>query len=160
MTKQYAASAAATFTQPHWYDKILDALLGEDETQPKNRLALICTECRLVNGQAPPGVRTLEDVGRWRCGGCGAWNGKEKREEEVVAGLVQGWESERKAREKDLNASTDGGIDSDNRETEDDAGIAAGTDEGSGIDIAEDLNPDNLPPARSTRSRAKGKGRK
>ena len=55
-----------------WYDRITDALLGEDETSPRARLALICDNCRLVNGQAPPGVRRLEDVGKWRCGGCGA----------------------------------------------------------------------------------------
>ena len=55
-----------------WYDRITDALLGEDETLPRTRLALICENCRLVNGQAPPGVKRLEDVGKWRCGGCGA----------------------------------------------------------------------------------------
>ena len=50
----------------------MDVLLGEDETLPRARLALICSNCRLVNGQAPPGVKRLEDVGKWRCGGCGA----------------------------------------------------------------------------------------
>jgi endoplasmic reticulum junction formation protein lunapark len=30
-----------------------------------------------VNGQAPPGVKNLEEVGRWTCGGCGACNGVE-----------------------------------------------------------------------------------
>lgn len=54
-----------------WYDRIMDVLLGEDETLPGARLALICSNCRLVNGQAPPGVKRLEDVGKWRCGGCG-----------------------------------------------------------------------------------------
>ena len=55
-----------------WYDRIMDVLLGEDETLPRARLALICSNCRLVNGQAPPGVKRLEDVGKWRCEGCGA----------------------------------------------------------------------------------------
>lgn len=55
-----------------WYDRVMDVLLGEDETLPRARLALICSKCRLVNGQAPPGVKRLEDVGKWRCGGCGA----------------------------------------------------------------------------------------
>ena len=71
---------AHQYNQPHsprWYDRILDVMLGEDETLPQNRLALICQRCRLVNGQAAPGVKTLEEVGRWRCGGCGAWNGVE-----------------------------------------------------------------------------------
>ncbi|OJJ50719.1 hypothetical protein ASPZODRAFT_86281 [Penicilliopsis zonata CBS 506.65] len=77
---------AATPTTPpqyiehpnHWYDRLLDVLLGEDETQPKNRIVLICTSCRLVNGQAPPGVKDLAELGRWRCASCGAWNGEEK----------------------------------------------------------------------------------
>lgn len=160
LTKQYSASTAATFTQTHWYDRILDALLGEDETQPKNRLALICGECRLVNGQAPPGTRTLEDVGRWRCSGCKAWNGKEKVKEDDVAGLVQGWEAERKRKEKDLSASTDGGVDSDNMETEDDRAIVTGVDEGSGVDLAEESTEEILPPSKSTRSKSRGKGKK
>ena len=70
-----AFSAAPQYSQANersrWYDRITDALLGEDETSPRARLALICDTCRLVNGQAPPGIRRLEDVGKWRCGGCG-----------------------------------------------------------------------------------------
>jgi endoplasmic reticulum junction formation protein lunapark len=54
-------------------------MLGEDETAAKNRLALICDNCRLVNGQAPPGVRTLEELGRWRCSACNSWNGVDAR---------------------------------------------------------------------------------
>lgn len=61
----------------HWYDRVLDLLLGEDETHPKNRLALICKTCRLVNGQAPPGTKTLPDLGQWRCFGCRTLNGEE-----------------------------------------------------------------------------------
>ncbi|ORY17814.1 hypothetical protein BCR34DRAFT_474340 [Clohesyomyces aquaticus] len=159
LTRQYSSSTAATFTQTHWYDRILDALLGEDETQPKNRLALICTECRLVNGQAPPGTRTVEDIGRWRCGGCGAWNGKEKVKEDIVAGLVQDWEAERKAREQEPCASTDGDVDSDNRETEEDVALA-GTDSGSGVDLTEQMVEESQPPSKSTRSKSKGKGKK
>ncbi|KAF2026180.1 hypothetical protein EK21DRAFT_116076 [Setomelanomma holmii] len=161
ITKQFSAAPATTFTQTHWYDRILDALLGEDETQPKNRLALICSECRLVNGQAPPGARGLEDVGRWRCGGCHAWNGKDKPHEDV-AGLVKGWEAERKAKAKEPSGSLDGGIDSDNRETEDDAGVAA-ADESSGVDVAEaemEEIVETPPPSKSTRSKTKGKGKK
>jgi endoplasmic reticulum junction formation protein lunapark len=58
-----------------WMDRLVSALMGEDETLPTNRLALLCASCRLVNGLAPPGVRTLEELGRWRCASCGAWNG-------------------------------------------------------------------------------------
>lgn len=61
---------------PQWYDRILDLMLGEDETAPRNRIVLICPSCRLVNGQAPPGTRTLADVGKWKCMGCGAMNGE------------------------------------------------------------------------------------
>ncbi|EXJ80734.1 hypothetical protein A1O3_07018 [Capronia epimyces CBS 606.96] len=69
---------------PHWYDRILDVLLGEDETAAKNRLVLLCSRCHLVNGQAPPGVKTLEELGRWRCSSCGAWNGVESEGAKVV----------------------------------------------------------------------------
>lgn len=60
---------------PHWYDRILDVMLGEDENLAKNRIVLLCQSCRQVNGQAPPGIKTLEDLGKWRCQNCGAWNG-------------------------------------------------------------------------------------
>lgn len=61
----------------HWYDRVLDLLLGDDETSPKNRIALICSSCRLVNGQAPPGTKSLTELGKWRCSRCEAWNGEE-----------------------------------------------------------------------------------
>jgi len=63
----------------------MDLLLGEDETNPKNRVVLICKKCRLVNGQAPPGVKTLEDVGKWRCLECGTTNGEESEAKKLVA---------------------------------------------------------------------------
>lgn len=65
----------------HWYDRIFDVLLGEDETAPKNRIVLICQACRTVNGQAPPGTRSLAELGLWRCMSCGASNGVEKEDE-------------------------------------------------------------------------------
>lgn len=77
-------STAPYDNAPHWYDRILDVLLGEDETLAKNRLALLCLNCRLVNGQAPPGVKTLEELGRWRCQSCGAWNGVEAETAKAV----------------------------------------------------------------------------
>jgi hypothetical protein len=61
----------------HWYDRVLDLLLGEDETSPKNRIILICQNCRLVNGQAPPGTKSLAELGKWKCFGCGKLNGEE-----------------------------------------------------------------------------------
>lgn len=139
--KQYSSGPATSFTQSHWYDRILDALLGEDETQPKNRLAMICSECRLVNGQAPPGARTLEDIGKWRCGGCKAWNGKERPHDEV-ASLVQTWDAERAVR--------------DAEEQDEDA------DEDDEEPVVEEIVhvKDETPPSKSTRSKTKGKGKK
>ena len=67
----------------------MDVLLGEDETSPKNRLALICKKCRLVNGQAPPGIKQLEDVGKWQCYGCGTMNGEESEEQQLVAQMKE-----------------------------------------------------------------------
>ncbi|KAI9836103.1 MAG: hypothetical protein M1819_001719 [Sarea resinae] len=81
---QYSAFRSGT-EEPKWYDRIMDVLLGEDETLPKNRLALLCEHCKLVNGQAPPGVKRVADIGKWRCGGCGAWNGEEKDAKKLVA---------------------------------------------------------------------------
>lgn len=83
-TAEFAPNAFPTLPQyapvregRHWYDRLVDVLLGEDESLPSKRLALICNRCRLVNGQAPPGVKRLEDVGQWRCGSCGSINGEE-----------------------------------------------------------------------------------
>jgi hypothetical protein len=78
--------APASAPAPAWYDRILDVVLGEDETSSKNRFALICAapSCRLVNGQAPPGARSLEDVGWWRCKGCGEMNGVESEVGKVL----------------------------------------------------------------------------
>lgn len=58
--------------------------MGEDETSPKNRIALICQQCRVVNGQASPGIKSLAELGKWRCFRCGAWNGEEDEATKVV----------------------------------------------------------------------------
>ena len=102
----------------------------------------------------------MEDVGRWRCGGCRAWNGKEKAKEEVVAKLVRGWEEERMEREKEVQRVSDGG-DEDESEEEEESG-SLGVDEGTAGDVKEEEEEEVVekPVARSTRSRAKGKGRK
>ncbi|KAK8249484.1 hypothetical protein IWZ00DRAFT_272735 [Phyllosticta capitalensis] len=85
----FPAQYAPEVREPAWYDRILDVLMGEDETSPKNRYALICTHCRLVNGQAPPGVKSLEDVGKWKCMGCSGWNGQENETQKLVNRLSQ-----------------------------------------------------------------------
>lgn len=80
---QYAQAGDAN-AGGNWYDRILDLLMGEDETSPKNRVVLICQSCRLVNGQAPAGTRRLADLGKWRCFGCGSMNGEEDEAAKVV----------------------------------------------------------------------------
>jgi len=80
---QYAQGGEMNFGG-HWYDRVLDLLMGEDETLPKNRMALICQSCRLVNGQAPPGTKSPADLGKWRCFSCGAWNGEEDEATKAV----------------------------------------------------------------------------
>ncbi|KAI9736233.1 MAG: hypothetical protein M1834_001119 [Cirrosporium novae-zelandiae] len=95
INEEFAPNAFPTPTQysipeqPRWYDRLMDVLLGEDENLPKNRMALICKHCRLVNGQAPPGLMRLEDVGRWKCGGCGGWNGVEDEVRKMVARIKE-----------------------------------------------------------------------
>lgn len=64
-------------------------LLGEDETSPKNRLVLICQNYQLVNGQAPPRIKSLGELGRQRCKNCGAWNNEETEARKVIADIQQ-----------------------------------------------------------------------
>lgn len=146
---QYSAPSSA---QSSWYDRLLDVLLGEDETQPKNRIVLICSQCRLVNGQAPPGTKRLEQIGKWRCSGCGGWNGvdegsetrkllEEVAEQQQVKEQSTGLPRGRAAPMESLRVPHMDGVDDDT-----DGGAS------SGIDAAEDT-----PPSRSTRSRTKGK---
>lgn len=81
--QQYATGETANL-EGSWYDRVLDLLLGEDEAAAKNRMVLICPNCRLVNGQAPPGTKTLAELGRWRCFGCGTMNGEEDETAKAV----------------------------------------------------------------------------
>jgi hypothetical protein len=85
---QYDRSSESN-AEGKWYDRILDLLLGDDETSPKNRIVLICKHCRLVNGQAPPGVRRIEELGKWRCIGCGGWNGEVDEGAKIVEEIKQ-----------------------------------------------------------------------
>lgn len=101
----------------------MDVILGEDETRPANRMALICSHCRLVNGQAPPGVKRLEEVGRWRCAECHQWNGKEnvvqqilqdvKKEDAVVKADSARASAEEMTEKRVLRAGYDGTADED-----------------------------------------------
>lgn len=160
-TAEFAPNAFAAAPQyggePNWYDRILDVLLGEDETSPKNRIALICDNCRLVNGQAPPGKKTLEEIGRWRCGGCGSWNGKENETKKLVRQIAA------TAQAPDMPevavATADPEPDAVEESASDDAVEDEVEADAENKDLAEDkaVGTAMETPARSTRSRTKGK---
>lgn len=76
--------------ESRWYDRLFDVILGEDETAPKNRIVLLCASCRLVNGQAPPGIKSISEIGKWRCMNCGAENGVEEDEGKRIVREVLG----------------------------------------------------------------------
>lgn len=82
--------AMAISAPPRWYDRILDLMLGEDETVPKNRIVLICRTCRLVNGQAPPGTKSLAELGSWKCMSCGAMNGELDEGQKIMREVLGG----------------------------------------------------------------------
>lgn len=93
--------------ETHWYDRVFDVLLGEDESAAKNRIVLLCQNCRLVNGQAPPGTRTLAEVGKWRCMACHATNGEEDEGNRIVEEvLAQESESKPDANEERVEAQS------------------------------------------------------
>ncbi|RKF59865.1 putative protein lunapark-b protein [Erysiphe neolycopersici] len=86
-SSEYAPSKKNS-VEDHWYDRFLDLLLGENEMLPKNRLVLICQYCRLINGQAPPGIKSLESLGNWRCYSCNAMNGEEMKATAEVQRMI------------------------------------------------------------------------
>ncbi|KAL3493302.1 hypothetical protein BJX62DRAFT_235379 [Aspergillus germanicus] len=155
-----------------WYDRLLDVLLGEDETQPKNRIVLICGTCRLVNGQAPPGVKSLEELGRWRCGGCGAWNGEESAAKKVLAdikaeaGPVVESDPELDAEHRS-SASTDDGVivprdedgeeDGDHEQEQENVESQSSSGAETPSEEVEEEEPQDAP---RTRSQARRRGRK
>lgn len=109
-------------SEPHWYDRIFDVLLGEDEMAPKNRIALICQTCRLVNGQAPPGTRSLGELGEWRCMSCGASNGTPKEDEgkRIVREVLSSGTAER----SDADASDESEDEPEQQDMEEASGTA------------------------------------
>jgi hypothetical protein len=97
---------ATTQDGPHWYDRILDILLGEDETAPKNRIILICRVCRQVNGQAPPGTKSLAELGTWRCVSCHVLNGEMDEGEKLVREVLES-QTKRQGRSESLSGDSD-----------------------------------------------------
>lgn len=85
--------------------------MGEDETAPKNRIVLICQKCRLVNGQAPPGVKNVAELGAWKCMGCGTTNGEldegKKIIQEVLSSKKTAPNESESADERDTDESSD-----------------------------------------------------
>ncbi|KAI9826130.1 MAG: hypothetical protein M1832_000579 [Thelocarpon impressellum] len=144
--------------KPHWYDRVLDLLLGEDETQPKNRVVLICQHCRLVNGQAPPGVKDVEEVGKWRCAGCGGWNGEDSKARKLVDEIteqVRGEGDGRRTGEGDPEEAGDSEEDAVLVPTSRDVSEAEIEDQAADDDEARDKQP-----AKPRRGRSKGSGKK
>lgn len=128
--------------ESHWYDRLFDTLLGEDETAAKNRIALICHSCRLVNGLAPPGTKTLAGLGVWKCMACGAANGEVDEGRKIVREVLS-------ARQAD-------GDDDD----DDDGPRSEGSKELNGHDGDAGVDKDKVDgPATGVRSR-RGKGKK
>lgn len=86
---------------PRWYDRIMDLMLGEDEMASKNRIVLICQNCRLVNGQAPPGTKSLAELGTWRCISCGSLNGEMDEGKKIIREVLGSTKSNSRPRSKD-----------------------------------------------------------
>ncbi|KAI9769981.1 MAG: hypothetical protein M1840_003692 [Geoglossum simile] len=155
--------------EPRWYDRILDLLLGEDETLPRNRLALVCAHCRLVNGQAPPGIKRLEDLGKWRCGGCQGWNGMEEETKKIIAearGQARSHISEKRAvghagseEPEEAHTGADDAVpvpDKDSNTSEEQRDLRKG-DDGEQNDESDDESKPSPPP--KPKGRPKGSGR-
>lgn len=109
---------------------------------------MICSGCRLVNGQAPPGIKTLEELGRWRCGSCGIWNGVESETTQILSSLRQdavpvGDSSE---------ALSKADADPQSSEGSDEAGMVASSEE----EQSEDPKPE---PVRRSKRSGKGKAK-
>lgn len=70
-----AYSQAGSSAKRHWYDSIIDTVVGADELSPNNRFALICINCSSHNGLAPPGMKP--EYVKYICPRCGVLNGKD-----------------------------------------------------------------------------------
>lgn len=146
---EYASSG------PRWFDRILDVVLGDDETQPKNRIVLICKSCRLVNGQAPPGTRSMEDMGPWRCMSCQTMNGQESEAKEMIQKIVGGDDVKEgvKRRQTTLDGADEDTVSADSLSA--DEQVSPDVEDGADEDELE-----NTPPSASTRSKAKQPNKK
>lgn len=62
---------------------------GEDENWVGTGLALTCDDCRLANRLSPPGIKRLEDFGKWRCGESSAMNREKIEFKNSVASIKE-----------------------------------------------------------------------
>ncbi|KAI1453226.1 hypothetical protein F4805DRAFT_382817 [Annulohypoxylon moriforme] len=96
---------------PRWYDRIMDLMLGEDETASKNRIVLVCKNCRLVNGQAPPGTKSLIELGTWKCMSCRSLNGEIDEGKKIIREVLESKKSNANAgltsEDRDSDISSD-----------------------------------------------------
>lgn len=110
----------------------MDLLLGEDETASKNRIVLICKQCRLVNGQAPPGTNSLTELGMWKCMACGAMNGEvdegKRLVKEVLGAQMEGKRSDSTDESQGDEESSDL-VEVQSVEAEDSTGVSAKEEE-------------------------------
>ena len=114
--------------------------MGEDETLPRNRISLICQNCRLVNGLAPPGTKHLSDLGKWRCIGCHALNGEDDEATKVVQEMKERIETQSEEDKQPLSPAEEKSssesvilIDEDNEEDDEVHEDSVGTGEDSPV---------------------------
>jgi hypothetical protein len=155
---QYDRSSESNI-EGNWYDRILDLLLGEDETSPKNRIVLICKHCRLVNGQAPPGVKRIEELGKWRCIGCGGWNGEVDEGAKIVEEIKEKAEMETRD-QPEVSGPDEKDVDSTSKDDEKDPDEKALEEEdyeeiSEGVDAEEETTQKTRSGRRSGTGRAK-----
>ena len=131
---------ASTNEGSRWYDRLMDVLLGEDENRPGARIALICSKCRLVNGQAPPGIPRLEDLGKWRCASCDTINGEETEAKKIVASVTEQAANDRHFSDQEEKD----GLTARNRSKPRHAGVSARDNE-SDVTQSSDESPDVEP---------------
>ncbi|KAI1212116.1 uncharacterized protein F4807DRAFT_458318 [Annulohypoxylon truncatum] len=117
---------------PRWYDRIMDLMLGEDETASKNRIVLICKKCRLVNGQAPPGTKSLTELGTWKCISCRSLNGEIDEGKKIIREVLESKKSNAGLRSEDRDSDISSDlvrVEHDNESTGNTDGEASGTEQ-------------------------------
>ncbi len=72
---------------PTFLDRVLELIIGEDETSPAHRYALICQKCFSHNGLAPAGTNDVDAARiKYACPCCGFVNGVDKERSDNISG--------------------------------------------------------------------------